>query len=164
MNRRIWRIALATVAVASLAASAASAAPKLKDPFVGNWELDASKSSAVGRPAPKSGHLSVTTGKEGSKHVVDVTLDGGTSVHYEYVITEEGENVPVTGNTYFDSATFVRADKNTLIRTERRNGAVVGVTTVELAKDGKSFSGSAKGNLPDGKQFTSTTVWNRTKK
>ena len=164
MKRGLVQSALAAGAALLLVASVATAAPKYHDPLVGDWELDAASSKLVGRPSMNSAHLSVTAAKDGSKVVLDATYESGPAVHYEYTIAGSGESFAVAGNTYFDSATVVVVDKHTTIRTERRGGKVVGVTTVEIAKDGKSFHGSSKGVLPDGTRFTGTSSWNRAKK
>jgi hypothetical protein len=162
MKRGIWGRALVGIAALCLVAGVATAAAK--DSIVGNWDLDAAKSSVSGMASFKSGHVSVTSTKNGYKAVVDLVPATGAAVHYEYGATYDGTSAPVAGNTYFDSATVLRVDKNTTIRTERRGGKVVGMTTIEVAKDGKTFTSSSKGTLPDGKQFSRTLSWNRAKK
>ena len=164
MKRGILGRTLIGVAAVCMVMAAVVAAPKGKDPLVGNWDLDVGKSTWVGRPGFKSGHLSVTATKEGVKAVVDLVPASGNPLHYEYLLNSEGTDTPVTGNTYFDSVTMIRTDKHTTIRTERRGGKVVGMTTIEMAKDGKSFTGTTKGTLPDGHQFSATALWNRAKK
>jgi len=155
-----WRALLgAALGLAFCTAHAAG-----KDMLVGNWDLDVGKSNFTGRPAPKSGHVSVTAVKGGgTKAVVDYQFANGP-LHYEYAGKPDGNDVPVTGTTYFDSVTMIQADKHTLIRTERRAGKVVGITTIEVAKDGKTMTGTGKGTLPDGHQFSGSTVWVRAKK
>jgi hypothetical protein len=161
MKRGIWGRALLAAAALCLGASVSSAASMGKDPLVGNWDLDATTSAGF-----KSGHVSVATTKDkDARHVtVDLAPANGATIHYETTFKYDGEVVPVAGNTYFDSADTVRVDRNTSIRTERRGGKVVGVTTIEVAKDGKSFSGSSKATSPDGKQFTRALTWRRAKK
>jgi len=162
MKSGIWGRMLIGIAALCLVASAASAAGK--DALAGEWDLDAAKSSVSGMTAFKSGHVSVSSTKNGYKGVVDLAPASGAAVHYEYAAMYDGSSTPVTGNTYFDSATVGRVDRNTTIRTERRGGKVVGVTTIEVAKDGKTFTSSSKGTLPDGKQFSRTLSWKRVKK
>jgi hypothetical protein len=147
-----------------LAASAASAASKSMSGFVGHWEFDAAQSTFTGRPAYKSAKLSITAVKGGSKLSGDFVGADGTTVHVEYSGPADGSDIAVTGTPLFDSVTMLVPDSHTLIRTERRAGKVVGVTTVTLAKDGKSFTGSARGTMPDGHQYTATTYWKRVKK
>ena len=157
----IWRAL--TGAALGLAFFGAHAAGK--DVRVGNWDLDVGKSTFTGRPAPKGGHVSITAVKGGAlKAVVDYQQASGAALHYEYTGKADGNDVPVTGNTYFDSVTVIAPDAPTLIRTERRGGKVVGITTIEVSKDGKTMTGTGKGTLPDGHQFSGSTVWVRAKK
>jgi len=162
MKTGIWGRTLLGIAAICLATSAASAAAK--DPLVGNWDLDAASSAVNGQPAFKSGHAAITVAKGVYTTVVDLTPASGAAIHYETTFKADGVDVKVAGNTYFDSATLLRVDRNTSIRTERRGGKVVGVTTIEVSKDGKTLSSSGKGTLPDGKQFARMLTWHRAKK
>jgi hypothetical protein len=161
MKSGIWTRTQVGIAALCLVASVATAAGK--DSLVGNWDLDAAKSNVSGMTAFKSGHVSVTGIKDGVKGVVDLVPATGNPIHYEYSGTYDGTSFPVTGNTYFDSATLGRVDRNTSIRTERRGGKVVGVTTIEVSTNGKTLTSSSKGTLPDGKQFSRTLTWGRVK-
>jgi len=147
-----------------LVASAASAASKGKSAISGIWEFDASQSTFTGRPAYKSARIVTTAVKGGSKFVGDFTLPDGKTFHVEYSGPADGSDIPVTGTPAFDSVTMIEPDKQTLIRTERRAGKVVGTTIVTVAKDGKSFSAAGRGTSSDGHQYTFTSVWKRVKK
>jgi hypothetical protein len=160
MKRGIWGRTLAGIAALCLVSSVGLAAGKGKEAIAGNWDLDVAKSNMAGI---RSGHVSVSTVKDGFKAVVDYVPASGAAIHYEYSGGYDGMDIPVAGNTYFDSCTMLRIDRNTTIRTERRGGKVVGITTIEIAKDGKTFSASSKGTLPDGHQFARATVFNRAK-
>ena len=164
MKRGIWGRTLLGIAALCLAASAASAASAGSNPLVGNWDLDPAKSTMNGQAGSyKSGHASVTGTKTGVKAVVDIVPATGAAVHYEFSATYDGESYPVTGGAYFDSATMLRADRNTSIRTERRGGKVVGFTTIEVAKDGKTMTSSSRATV-DGKPFNRVLSWNHAKK
>jgi len=164
MKRGIFGRTLLTVAALCLGASVSSVAAAAKDPSVGNWELDVASSTVNGQAAFKSGHVSITSTKGEHKSVVDLMPASGAAIHYEGTSKYDGVPAPVTGNTYFDSADIVQVDRNTIIRTERRGGKVVGVTTIEVSKDGKILHSSSKGTSPDGKQFTRALTWHRVKK
>lgn len=162
MKTGIMARAIFAVSALCLASSLAVAGPESK--LVGNWDLDVTKSTMNGQPAAKSGHVAITSEKSGIKTVVDFVPASGPTVHYEATLGLDGVTGPVTGNTYFDSADLVQVDANTTIRTERRGGKVVGVTTIELSKDGKTIMSSSKGTLADGHQFTRSFVFTRSKK
>ena len=161
MTKTIGRALLGAAALC-LATSVAAAAGKSN--LVGNWDLDVAKSTLNSQAAYKSGHVAITAVKNAIKTVVDFVPSSGPAVHYDATLGFDGVVGPVTGNTYFDSADLVRVDHNTTIRTERRGGKVVGVTTIELAKDGKTLTSNSKGTLADGHQFTRSFVFVRAKK
>jgi hypothetical protein len=152
------------IGIAALGLMASAAVAKGTDPIVGSWELDAAKSTATGRPALKSAHAVITSAKDGMHGSVDAVPASGPAVHYDWVGQYDGSETRVNGNTYYDTFDVIRADKNTLIRTERRGGKVVGITTIEVSKDGKSMTASSRGTLPDGHQFTANSVYKRVKK
>jgi len=154
--------ALLGVGALCLASSLAMAGTKSK--LVGNWDLDVAKATVTGQSSYKSGHVTITAEKDAIKTVVDMVPTTGAPMHYEATLGLDGVTGPVTGNTYYDSADLVQVDALTTIRTERRGGKVVGVTTIELAKDGKTLMSSSKGTSADGKQFTRSLVWVRSKK
>lgn len=162
MKNGIWGRALVGVAALCLVASVATA--KGKDAIVGNWDLDVAKSTVSGAAMFKSGHVAATAIKGGYHAAVDLVPASGAPIHYEYDALEDGASVTVSGSTYFDSATVLRVGHNTIIRTERRGGKVVGVTTIEIAKDGKTFASSSKGTGTDGKPFSRALSWTRSKK
>jgi hypothetical protein len=157
----MWRDVLTAIAGCLVMATAVAASAS--DPIAGEWDLDAAKSTVNGQPAFKSGHVSAVVTKDGRKASVDIVPSSGAAVHYEFAGKYDGETFPVTGNASFDSASMVKPDRNTTIRTERRAGKVVSITTIEVAKDGKTFTSTSKGTSPDGHSFTRTLTWTRAK-
>jgi hypothetical protein len=147
-----------------LVASGASAASKGKSVLAGAWEYDAGQSTFTGRPAYKSAKIVVTAVKGASKFVGDFTLADGKTVHTEYTGAADGSDIAVSGSQAFDSVTLLEPDSHTFIRTERRAGKVVGTTIATVAKDGKSFTATGRGTMPDGHQYTFSSVWKRVKK
>ena len=163
MKRASWGFWFAGVAALCLASSFAVAASKGKDPFAGTWQYDATKSTFTGAPALKAGTVVITPTKDGFKVSADTTQADGKVIHTEYAATTDGNDVKVSGSPMLDSLTMVRPDRNTIIRTDRRGGKVVFTVILTVAKDGKSYTGSGRGTTLDGKQFTSSTLWNRVK-
>jgi len=164
MKRGITHFWTALAGALCLATAAPAAIAKAPDGFAGHWQYDAAASSFTGRTPYASAKLSLSAEKKSIKYVGDFTMADGKTAHVEYGGVEDGSDMAVTGSPTYDSVTHLRPDRNTLIRTERRGGKVVGTTIVTLAKDGKSFSASSRGTLPDGHQYTATTVWKRVKK
>lgn len=145
------------------ATSAAWAAGAAHDPWAGHWQLDAAKSTLNGQPAYKSGDAVLKAIKGGIESNVTLTPADGAPIHYQYSGRTDGSDIAVSGSPMMDSLTLVRLDKHTAIRTDRRGGKVVGVTTLTLAKDGKSFTATGRGTSVDGHPYTTMTTWHRVK-
>ena len=73
-----------------------------KDPAVGMWMLDTAKSTYKPGPAPKSAMLTIDAAGKGFKVSVDAVGADGKPLKWGYT-SEEGKDVPVTGNPAYDS-------------------------------------------------------------
>jgi len=140
-----------------------TAAPQERSPLLGNWQADVSRSTFQGRAPYRTGKITFTTADATTIHVVcDVVTANGAPFHFEYKGPEDGTDVPVTGNPYYDSASTTWRNSRTAIRTERRTGKVIGTTTMVVAQDGKSFTASSSRTTPeDGHLYTSVILWKR---
>jgi hypothetical protein len=132
-----------------------------RNPFLGTWEYDAARSSFVGRAPYRSARLSFTAVREGTRVVADIVVASGELFHFEYSGPEDGTFVAVSGNPYYDSAATVRSDARTVVRTERREGKVIGSTTMQVSEDGRSLTASGRRTVPDGGLYTSVITWRR---
>ena len=163
MNRGIRGLVLTIIGAVCLVAASAPAVAKGKDPFAGNWQMDSAKSTFSGRPAFQSAKVTISAIKGGHKVVGDVVAADGQKVHYEYAGPADGSSIAVTGAPSYDSITMLEPDKDTIIRTERRAGKVVGITTATVEKGGKTLTVNGRGTGPDGKQFTIALIYNKVK-
>jgi len=57
----------------------------------------------------------------------------------------------------------LRPDAHTAIRTDRRAGRVVGINTVTVSRDGKTWTGTVRGVTADNHAYSAATVWTRVK-
>jgi hypothetical protein len=161
MNRRIWALGLAALAMLGFAATDAAAAGMMRG--TGTWVLDAQKSDFGSAPAIASGKLVVTQTKKVHKVVTDIAYADGRKAHYEYSGPVDGSDIAVSGAPLFDSVTVLTPDKDTVIRTERKGGRLAGITTATVSKDGKTLTSQRRGITISGPQPSYTTVWNRAK-
>lgn len=153
---------LATALLAgSFGSGSAAAGETPANGFVGTWEYDAAKSSFAGRAPYRSARLTFTAVAGGVQVASDVVVANGRLFQFRYAGPEDGTVVAVSGNPYYDSAATVRADERTIVRTERRGGKVVGVTTMQLSEDGQSLTASARRTVPEGTLYTSSITWRR---
>ena len=159
MNRRLLLASmLLAFALDSTGVRADDASPNR---FLGTWEYDPARSSFVGRAPYRSAKLSFTAVTNGTQVVANVIVASGQLFHFHYSGPEDGTFVAVSGNPYYDSASTVRSDARTIIRTERREGKVVGSTTMQVAEDGQSLTASGRRTVPDGGLYTSVITWRR---
>jgi len=161
MKRTIVGVSAALFGLLSLAATGASAAAKGGDPFIGHWTLNAAKSQYSGMPAAASGKVAISAVKGGIKSSVDVAYADGHAVHYEVNGKVDGSEIAVPGSAPFESATMLRGDRHTVVRTERRGGKLVGITTITVSDDGKTLTAMRRGISIAGPQPSYTTVWDR---
>jgi hypothetical protein len=162
MNRTIAGLSLALLATISLA-TAGTAVAAGADKFAGKWVLNASKSQFSGPSALASSTITISTAKHGGvKMIGDATYTDGRTAHYEYGGATDGSSLAVTGTVPWDSASLLHPDKSTLIRTERKGGKLVGMTTATMSADGKSFT-SVRRPLGSEPQMGYTAVWEKAK-
>ena len=159
MKRTIAGVGLALFGLLSLAATGALAAGS--DPFAGHWALNAAKSTYTGMAGGTSGKTTIGTVKGGIKSTTDVTYADGHAVHYEISGKADGSDIAVAGSPLFDSVTVLRPDRHTVIRTERRGGKMVGITTITVSDDGKMLTAMRRGISIAGPQPSYTSVWDR---
>lgn len=155
--------ALIILAATAMVCAHAGNANEVRDLFIGKWQYDGTQSSFVGRAPYQGATISFTRFKDGAHVVEDVIVASGAKFHFEYRDPGDGSIVQVVGNPYYDTQSTVWVDDDTCIRTERRGGKVIGVTTMTLAKDRASFTASARRIVPEGHLYTAVVVWRRAK-
>jgi hypothetical protein len=140
---------------------AAALAAESRNPFLGTWEYDGSKSSFVGRLPYQRAKITFSRYEGGVAVVEEVVVNAGALFHFEYRDLLDGKDVPVTGNPYYNSQSTVWTDDHTLTRTEKRDGVVIGTTTMTMAADGKSFMANARRTVPGGGTYIANVSWKR---
>jgi hypothetical protein len=147
--------------IITAAAMACAHAGDARAAFAGGWRYDAAQSSFVGREPYRGGTMSFIPAGTGAHVTADIVVANGAKFHFEYSDPGDGSIVPVVGNPYYDSQSTLWVGDDTCIRTERRGGKVIGITTMTLAKDGASFTASARRIVPEGKLYTAVVHWKR---
>jgi hypothetical protein len=150
-------------AIALFVAICATAATHTRTPLAGAWQADVGQSKFVGRQPYRSGKMTFVAGPDGQVHVIcEVVTANGALFHFEYKGREDGTELSVTGNPYYDHAAMVWKDARTLVRSELRAGKKIGTTTMTLAPDGKTFTAKSSRTTPeDGHLYTSEILWKR---
>lgn len=96
---------------------------------------------------------------KGLNVVVDVVEYTGKSLHYEYTVMYDGQDVPVKGDPNRDTTAMKRIDDLTFEQTNKKDGKVTAVSRCVYAKDGKSRTQTTTGMNPQGQKVNNTVVW-----
>ncbi len=150
------KVALFSVAVCFLAASAALAA----DNFAGTWKLNEAKSK-ISPGTPKNS--TVTYSDEGDK--IKVTIDGtnaeGKPIHNEWVGKFDGKDYPVTGDSTDSSRAIKKINDRTLEGTTKQGDKVALHVKIVVSADGKSRTVTIDGTDAQGKKVHSVAVYDK---
>ena len=146
-------IALAITTVVAVAA----------DNTIGTWKLNMEKSTYTGAPMPVK---SLTVIREASDGGVKQTNTGeradGTAINGSYTAKYDGTDVPVTGNAPYDIIAVKQVNANTLTDARKKTGGKYEATSrIVVSNGGKTMTTTTKGTNADGKEFTSTYVFDK---
>jgi hypothetical protein len=133
-------------------------------PFIGTWKLNVAKSKSDNTPLPKSLTRTVTADGSGLKYLFEgVTADGST-ISYSFSSNFDSKASVVTGSGMpggADSITLKRINANKTAGTMTKGGKEIGKAEAEVSKDGKVTTVKSKGKSADGKDFSTSTVYDK---
>jgi hypothetical protein len=133
------------------------------DNTIGTWKLIAEKSKYSSAPM----HVkSLTVTREASESGVKVTTTGehanGTAINASYTAKYDGTESHVTGNAPYDTIAVKQVNANTLADERKKTGGSYHATSrLVISKGGTTMTITTKGIDADGKEFTSTLVFER---
>lgn len=133
------------------------------DNTIGTWKLIVEKSKYSPAPMPVKS-LSVT--REASDGGVKVTTTGeqadGTTINASYTAKYDGKDVQVTGNSPYDTISIKQVNANTLTDQRKKTGGPYHATSrLVVSNGGKTMTTTTKGTNSEGKDFTSTFVFDK---
>lgn len=138
------RRAAAEKAAAEQAAARRAAA--LRNPLLGTWKLNLTKSKYDPGPAPKSVTETVETQGDGVKYTVDGVGAAGKSYSYSFAVKFDGKDNPIMGSgSAADTVSANRIDSNNFEFTAEKGGKVIGTFKATVSKDGMVKTVDAKG-------------------
>ena len=130
------------------------------DVNMGTWKLNEAKSN-VSPGTPKN----TTVVYMAMGDSVMVTVDGvdsdGKPTHNEWTGKYDGKDYPVTGDPNSDTRSVKRIDDHTLELTVRKGDKVTATGHIVVSSDGKSRTVTLSGTDPMGKEFQSTSVYDK---
>jgi hypothetical protein len=157
MRKYLLMVSLAACCALVLGTSVALAG----DNWVGNWKLNAAKSTFSPGPAPKSQTLKFETTKDGIQLTTDGVTGDGQTVHGGYVSRFDGKDVPWAGNPDADMASPRKIDDNTYENTWKKSGKATMSTKVVVSKDGKVLTVSQTGTNAKGQAVKNVVVYDK---
>ena len=133
------------------------------DNSIGVWKLNLEKSKYTPAPMPVK---TVTVTREASDGGVKITITGeqadGTAINASYTAKYDGKEVPVTGNAPYDMIAIKQVNANTFTDERKKTGGSYKVTgRAVISGGGKTLTTTTKGTNSEGKQFTSTFVFEK---
>ena len=133
------------------------------DNSLGTWKLNLEKSKYTGAPMPVK---SLTVTREAADGGVKVTTTGeqtdGTAINSTYTAKYDGTEVHVTGNAPYDMIGIKQVNANTLTDQRSKMGGPYKATgRMVISNGGKTMTTTTKGTNGEGKQFTSTFVFDK---
>jgi polyisoprenoid-binding protein YceI len=154
MTRRMW-FALFTVLFAAVAVCAAA-----DDAAIGTWKLDEGKSKLVAG-MPKNTTVVYTVAGDSIKVVVEGIDAAGKATHNEWTGKFDGKDYSLKGDPTADARSYKRIDANTLELANKKGGKVVLSGRITISADGKTRTVTVSGTGSNGKQLTSSAVYNK---
>jgi len=152
---RARSVALTLVAVVVGAAVCLAA-----DAQMGTWKLNEAKSK-LNPGGGKNNTVVYSTAGDNVKVTIDGVDASGKTFHSEWTGKFDGKDYPVTGDPIADARSYTRVDERTLRFTTKKGGKELISGTIAVASDGKSRTVTASGTGADGKNMTTTAVYDK---
>ena len=143
----------------SVALAAGQLIGQTKDPFIGTWLLDRSKSD-FDPPSNFIQRTMIVEPVENGFHCIIKTLnDRQQTVEVVYAAHYDNKDIPIEGSV-LDTVAVRRIDPNTIERTGKIKGKTVETATMKLSADRKVLTVTTKGSV-DGQEYSSEQVFER---
>jgi len=126
----VWLVALLAIRLTAQSA----------DPMVGTWKLNVGRSSFNPGPPPESGLIVITKVGDKSNTALDLVLNGGRKIHFEYTAAQDGSDASVPGGGLVDTVAERRINIRTVARDDKKDGKVTRHQYVTLSADGKTLT------------------------
>ena len=154
---------VAVVLGATLLIGSRQALAQAKDPLIGSWELDTTKSTYTGAPAgapPFRREMKFERIDNGIKNTT-ITRDatGGVNTS-EYMAKFDGKDYPAPVESALDTNSIMRVDANTIERMGKIKGQVVETVMYTVSQNGKVLTITQKGTV-NGINYGSVQVFDR---
>lgn len=151
------------IPAAILLLSVLSLSAQTKDPLIGTWLLDLTKSTYDPGPPPDGARTMVFAPVEnGFKHTTRTKTqnNGAFDIVIEYTAKYDGKDYPMDPEATVDQVSLKRIDANTVERTGKVRGKVAETMTLKVSRDGKTLTVTTMGTY-QGNDYNSVQVFDR---
>ena len=127
--------------------------------FMGTWKLNEAKSK-IGAGMPKNDTVVYAQ----TANEVTITIDGtdaGKPVHHVWKGKFDGKDYPAVGSNMQTTRAYTKVDANTLTYKVKKDAKDVGTGKVVVSADGKSRTVTETNLGKDGKEATTTAVYDK---
>ena len=109
-------------------------------------EIELSKSKYTGMPAPKEMMRTVETAGDSVKYTNTGIAADGSPISFSFTVKYDGKDYPIIGNAPYSAEQIAikRVSDHLYEATLKKGGKVVSTTKVEVSKDGKVTTLTAK--------------------
>jgi hypothetical protein len=130
------------------------------DANMGSWKLNEAKSK-LSPGTPKNTTVVYMTAGDNVMVMVDGIGSDGKPTHNEWTGKYDGKDYAVTSDANSDMRSLKRIDDHTLAITVKKGGKVTTTGRIVVSADGKSRTVTVSGTDPTGKEFQSTSVYDK---
>jgi hypothetical protein len=131
-----------------------------KEPWVGTWRLNTTKSTYSPGPKPASSTVTVQASEGGIKQVTEQSLGLGASKS-EFTARFDGKDYPIRGNPNADVVALRRIDDSSYEVLLKMSGKVTITSRVSISADGRTRTVVQTGNDAKGQKVMNTIVYDR---
>ncbi len=134
------------------------------NPYLGTWKLNLEKSKFTGVPAPKSLTREVVADGAGTKYTYKGTAADGKAIEFSFTTNYDGKDSAITGSGAPGGADALAIKRINAYKTSaivKKDGKEIGKSSAEVSKDGKITTIRGSGKTPDGKDYSSVSVYDK---
>lgn len=157
--RHLILFALA-LSIAGALSAAGPSAKTSKDPLIGNWVMDSTKSTFMPGPVPDERTMTFEAVPNGFKNTMKTTGAFGNVDEVVYEAKYDGKEYPASPLTPLDTVSLKRIDANTVERIGKAGGKEVETTMFKLSPDAKVLTMTVKGETR-GLNYSSLQIYTR---
>lgn len=157
----VFGVVFGVVLGAALPLATQSLMAQTKDPLVGNWILNVTRSTFAG-PPPVKRTMMFTMVPNGIKQTITTTTAGQANITYHLVYTAQfdGQDYPADVASALDTVSLKRIDTRTVERIGKVKGRIVQTETYSVSPDGRMLTVAQEGKN-DGAPFKSSQLFER---